>query len=102
MVKHSRVIEKEDVYTKWNLTSFLSQRNGESRSWILDVMNCVDRMEERIFSLRDMYAFEAELKVKHPNNHFIRDKIRQQLQVLRDKGMIAFKGRGIYEKVTTW
>ena len=101
LIKNSMVMDKEDVYAKWKTTSFLSQRTGESRSWILDVMRCVDCMPEHTFSLRDMYAFEDELKVKHPNNHFIKDKIRQQLQVLRDKGMITFKGRGIYEKVTT-
>ena len=32
------------------------------------------------------------------NNNFIKDKIRQQLQVLRDKGMIDFMSRGKYKK----
>ncbi|MBL7991777.1 MAG: restriction endonuclease, partial [Candidatus Kapabacteria bacterium] len=31
-------------------------------------------------------------------NNFIKDKIRQQLQVLRDKGIIEFVSRGIYQK----
>jgi type II restriction enzyme len=46
-----------------------------------------------------MYQFENKLKIKHPNNNFIKDKIRQQLQVLRDKGLIEFVGRGKYKKV---
>jgi type II restriction enzyme len=45
-----------------------------------------------------MYAFENNLKAKYPNNNFIKDKIRQQLQLLRDKGLIEFIGRGKYKK----
>ena len=46
-----------------------------------------------------MYSFEGLLKKKFPNNNFIKDKIRQQLQVLRDKGLLEFKGNGIYRKI---
>ena len=46
-----------------------------------------------------MYAFENELKLKHPENNFIKDKIRQQLQYLRDKGFVKFLERGKYKKL---
>ena len=46
-----------------------------------------------------MYSFEKYLKEKYPNNNFIKDKIRQQLQFLRDKGLIEFKSRGTYKKI---
>ena len=45
-----------------------------------------------------MYSFVDELQVKHPDNNHIPDKIRQQLQFLRDKGIIEFKGSGVYRK----
>ena len=45
-----------------------------------------------------MYQFEQKLKTKYPNNQFIKDKIRQQLQVLRDKDLIEFVSRGTYRK----
>ena len=99
IIKNSEVIKKEDVHAQWESTKFLSQCKGESRSWILDVMNCVDSIKTKTFSLNDIYAFEMELKMKHPNNNFIKDKIRQQLQLLRDKGILRFKGRGTYEKL---
>lgn len=35
---------------------------------------------------------------KHMNNYNIEAKIRQQLQILRDKGFIEFSGRGHYKK----
>jgi len=47
-----------------------------------------------------MYAFENELKVKHPENNFVKDKIRQQLQNLRDKGFIEFITPGHYRKTS--
>ncbi|RJQ53985.1 MAG: restriction endonuclease, partial [Nitrospiraceae bacterium] len=31
-----------------------------------------------------------------PDNKHIRPKIRQQLQILRDKGIVEFKGQGRY------
>lgn len=46
-----------------------------------------------------MYQFKEVLKLKYPDNDFIKDKIRQQLQLLRDKGLIEFKTRGNYKKI---
>lgn len=51
--------------------------------------------------LEMMYVFENELSKKHPDNHNVRAKIRQQLQKLRDCGMIDFLGNGRYHK-TIW
>mgnify|MGYP001018571371 FL=1 len=62
-------------------------------------MNCVDLIQKETFTLDDVYKFEKELQSKYPTNNFIKDKIRQQLQVLRDKGIIEFLGRGVYKKV---
>ena len=62
-------------------------------------MNCLDRIPTVTFQLQDVYTFEEELKVKYPDNNFIKDKIRQQLQVLRDKGLLEFKQRGVYKKL---
>jgi type II restriction enzyme len=39
------------------------------------------------------------LSGKHPDNRNIKDKIRQQLQYLRDLGLIEFKERGVYRKL---
>jgi type II restriction enzyme len=35
----------------------------------------------------------------HPENRHVRDKLRQQLQVLRDLGLIEFLGRGRYRRL---
>ena len=52
------------------------------------------------FSLDDIYECESELQIRHPANSHVRDKIRQQLQLLRDHGIIRFLKRGLYEKTT--
>jgi len=41
------------------------------------------------------------LQAKHPENHNVKAKIRQQLQYLRDKGVIEFLGRGHYRMKLT-
>ena len=61
-------------------------------------MNCINKIQSEIFSLRELYSFENALKIKYPNNNFIKDKLRQQLQILRDKGFIEFVSPGNYKK----
>jgi len=99
MVRDSKIINKEEVRRKWESTAFLKQKKGDAKGWILDVLSCVETIKSDTFTLNDMYAFEPALREKHPENNFIKDKIRQQLQVLRDKGLIEFVRRGLYRKV---
>ena len=40
------------------------------------------------FTTSEVYAFTRELEELHPDNRHVRDKIRQQLQVLRDAGLL--------------
>lgn len=58
------------------------------------MLNCVNMIENKNFTLEQMYRFEEFLAGKHPDNHHIKEKIRQQLQMLRDNGIIEFIGRG--------
>ena len=53
-------------------------------------MKCIENLNKKEFTLEDMYSFEYMLKQKYPNNNFIKDKIRQQLQFLRDKSYLEF------------
>ncbi|MGH7940455.1 MAG: hypothetical protein ACREFR_05225 [Limisphaerales bacterium] len=47
-----------------------------------------------MFTNADVYAHERELAQLHPDNRHIKDKIRQQLQVLRDLGILSQSRRG--------
>ena len=80
-------------------TDFIKQYKLDARGWVLDVLNCVNQIEGRDFTLEQMYKFEDVLSKKHPDNNHIKDKIRQKLQILRDKGILEFRGRGHYRKI---
>ncbi len=96
-IRNKKIEKKKDVLTNWKRTIFLKDQNDvELKGWLLDIMNCVDRLNKKEFFLSDMYNFEEELKIKYPDNKHIKDKIRQQLQFLRDKGYLEFLGRGRY------
>jgi hypothetical protein len=70
-----------------------SQRDTTGRSAFLNLVHSLEKTE---FDLGEVYAFESKLERLHPANRHIRDKIRQQLQVLRDLGLLQFLGRGDY------
>lgn len=99
LIKNAQPINQELVKETFNKTLFLRTKSKDAKGWILDVMNCVDLIKKETFTLDEVYKFEQKLKFKYPNNNFIKDKIRQQLQFLRDKGIIEFAGRGIYKKI---
>lgn len=90
---------KENIILKSQKTKLLEVRNIDSRGWLFDVLMCVNRIRSDEFNLNDVYQFEVELKMKHPENNNIKAKIRQQLQMLRDREYIEFLGNGRYRKV---
>jgi type II restriction enzyme len=97
-VEGGREIPKADVLKKWQKTLFLKKiTKVEAKGWVLDTMKCIETLGKKEFTLGDIYMFEETLKKLHPGNSHIKDKIRQQLQILRDKKYLKFKGRGIYE-----
>ena len=67
--------------------------------WVKDVFDVLNELETDVFRLNDVYKFENKLKSSHPRNQYISDKIRQQLQVLRDLGLLQFVDRGVYRKL---
>jgi len=68
----------------------------ETRGWALDVLGVVRSLQRRQFSLSDVYSHSGELRRLHPANLHVREKIRQQLQRLRDMGFVEFLGAGNY------
>lgn len=58
---------------KWQKTVFLKQiKKADAKGWILDIMNCIDSLNKKDFTLEDMYAFEQNLSVIHPENKNIK------------------------------
>ena len=67
-----------------------------ARNWtkwtdtIFEIIKAADIKVGFEFTLEQMYLFEKLLKKIYPNNNHIRDKIRQQLQILREYGYVEF------------
>jgi type II restriction enzyme len=99
IIRQSDVIKKENVIAKWKKTFLLKKTTKVNKGWIIDIMNCIDKIDKDTFRLKDIYKFEPHLKLKYPNNQHIKEKIRQQLQILRDLGIIEFTGKGTYKKI---
>lgn len=68
------------------------------RGWTLDVLRCVESLPNAVFTNDDVYTFEPELARLYPGNRHIQPKIRQQLQVLRDRGLLKQPARGQWQR----
>ncbi|RYX80078.1 restriction endonuclease [bacterium] len=95
---------KAQVRAAWAATRFLRDEGATARGWLLAVMGAVEAATDAggrpDFTLAEVYAQEARLAALYPGNHNVRPKIRQQLQVLRDRGWLAFGDkRGTYRRV---
>jgi len=110
------IVPPSEVREKFKRVKPLKDISVNQRGWTLDVLNIVRRVVSEGRALRDpnisnksgargtrpsdsfmtadAYAFTRELKKLHPDNRHVRDKIRQQLQVLRDAGLLLHIGRG--------
>jgi type II restriction enzyme len=97
IVSDSTALSAEVVRARYRRISPLAGIRANTRGWTLDVLRMVRKIGQKRFGLQDLYAFEDELSERYPNNRNVKPKIRQQLQVLRDLGLVRFNGVGHYE-----
>lgn len=99
VIRERKVIGRKTVRDNYGRFRFLMDRKAEARGWTADVLKAVREIGKKDFCLEDVYAFEEYLQRLHPDNRHIRPKIRQQLQFLRDIGVVRFGGRGMYSLI---
>jgi type II restriction enzyme len=100
IVRQVRVENKEIVRAQWTRFAFLKGKEHELRGWTANVLAEVRQLGKSTFSLKEFYeASQDRLSALHPENEHVRDKMRQQLQVLRDHGIVEFLGKGRYRQV---
>ncbi|MES2032653.1 MAG: DpnI domain-containing protein [Pseudomonadota bacterium] len=99
LIRDSLHVPKATVLDQWQATRFLRDVAGSARGWLLEVMKAVEDIGCPEFTLSEVYAYEDRMAAIYPDNHNVRPKIRQQLQVLRDQGFLAFDGKGFYRRV---
>jgi len=85
-----------EVRSSYNRLRPLEKLQAEKRGWTLDVLQIVQSLGKPEFTLADVYAHSAQLAKLHPHNAHIQPKIRQQLQILRDLGLLSFLSPGSY------
>ncbi|WP_294160049.1 DpnI domain-containing protein [uncultured Selenomonas sp.] len=102
LVKESIPIPSRFPQKQFAQTASMERKSLASRGWLMDMLRCIEAIPSEHFTLADIYDFADHLQTKHPSNHHIKDKMRQQLQFLRDQGFLAFEGRGRYRKLTLW
>jgi len=96
VVRGGEALPRDAVLEQWRATLFLRDARPSARGWLIEVMKAVESLGRESFTLADAYGLEPRLAALYPANHNVRPKIRQQLQVLRDRGWLEFLGRGRY------
>ena len=87
---------KQSSRAIFSATDLLSYQTRTNRSWSRTLLCLLHQLPPGTFTIEQAYSFEAELAKFYPANRNIRSKIRQQLQVLRDAGLLLFEGRATY------
>ena len=90
IIENGEILNPAKVRRSWKKTSFLKNVRIESRGWLNDIMYCIHEIGKPDFELEEIYSFEEYLSGLHPQNKYIKAKIRQQLQVLRDNNFLKF------------
>ena len=96
VVSNGLAVPAREVRREFSRVRRLAELPPSLRGWTLDVLNAIRKLGKRQFSLGDVYASEDMLRHFHPRNQNVRPKIRQQLQLLRDIGLIDFTRPGEY------
>lgn len=96
LIENGRPADPALVRQQYKRVKPLAAIEPKQRGWTLDVLTAVRSLGKQSFTLAELYSLEPGLAKLHPENRHVRDKIRQQLQVLRDAGLLDFIGRGEY------
>jgi len=101
--KQNQSLKKNKIYNSLN-KNFIEKSNSLQKpkltkkdliGWLNNIYKLIPEDE---FTTQQIYKYEPELSKLYPNNKNIRPKIRQQLQVLRDMGVIKHIGRSHWIK----
>jgi type II restriction enzyme len=89
-------IPRAEVRARFRRFLPLSKIPAKQRGWTTLTLSAIRELAKGDFRLSDLYEREPSFAQIYPGNRHIRAKIRQQLQVLRDLGVLCFDGPGRY------
>jgi type II restriction enzyme len=96
LVQNDAIIPSSNIREIYKKFQKLEAVDWKLRGWTFDVLRVARKLAKTEFSLKEVYKFESELASLHPQNNNIKAKVRQQLQVLRDMGILEFLQPGRY------
>lgn len=96
VVSDGSAVAEQQVRDEFSRGRKLADVPPSVRGWTLDVLTTIRKLGKTRFSLQELYKLEPYLQSIHPRNQNVRPKLRQQLQVLRDLGLIQFTSPGNY------
>ncbi len=96
VVSNGSSVTEQHVREEFSRVRKLAEVPPAIRGWTLDVLTTIRNLRKTRFSLRELYELEPYLQLLHPRNQNVRPKMRQQLQVLRNLGLIEFTSPGNY------
>jgi type II restriction enzyme len=96
VVTNGSAVAEQEVREEFSRIRRLAELPPPVRGWTLDVLTAIRKLEKAHFSLQELYRLEPYLQSLHPHNRNVRPKIRQQLQILRDLGLVEFSSPGNY------
>lgn len=96
VVSNGSSVAEQQVRGEFSRVRKLAEVPPEVRGWALDVLTTIRKLGKTRFSLQELYQLEPYLQRIHPRNQNVRPKMRQQLQVLRNLGLIEFTSPGNY------
>jgi type II restriction enzyme len=96
VITESEIAPEKVVREQFRRVKPLRKIEAKKRGWTLDVLNAVRSLGLQEFTNGDAYTLADHLEQLHPDNRHIRDKIRQQLQVLRDLGLLLHISSGVW------
>jgi len=99
IVERGQVHSSVEVRERFRRFVPLSDIVPTERGWTTLTLSVIRTLPMRKFALTDLYERESLFSSSYPGNRNIRAKIRQQLQILRDLGLIRFDGRGEYTQI---
>lgn len=96
LVTDGNVHAPDMVRSQYQRIKPLKELSPRTRGWTFEVLQSIGKIKKAEFVLDDLYKRESDLALLFPANRNVRAKIRQQLQVLRDIGVVQFLGKGRY------
>lgn len=87
---------RADVARSYARLKPLQSIKTSQRGWTLAVLSGLQSLGLKTFTTQDAYRLQGALERVFPGNRNIRPKIRQQLQVLREMGLLVHLDRGFW------